>query len=66
MIDAFVKPREALLHDESSDAMGRLALWVSLGIYDHLKGHSCKLVIRVSSGHQKIKIIGFVKYATFA
>ena len=37
MIDAFVKPREALLHDESSDAMGRLALWVSLGIYDHLK-----------------------------
>ena len=30
------------------------------------RGILVKLVIRVSSGHQKIKIISFVKYATFA
>ena len=30
------------------------------------RGILVKLVIRISSGHPKIKIISFVKYATFA
>ena len=31
-----------------------------------IRGILVKLVIRISSGHQKIKTISFVKYATFA
>lgn len=34
--------------------------------YGNNRGILVKLVIRISSGHPKIKIISFVKYATFA
>ena len=46
------------------------ALWnldnVKLQKCTHIWGILVKLVIRISSGHPKIKIISFVKYATFA
>ena len=38
----------------------------SAGWDSNIWGILVKLVIRISSGHQKIKIISFVKYVTFA